>query len=236
MKSISIEGELRKDVGTSASKALRKASQVPCVLYGGEKNVNFSANLKQFKKLVYTPEFYKVTIKVGSDQYEAIMKDIQFHPTTEDIVHIDFQELSGKAVITEIPTKLTGLAQGVKDGGRQIHKLRKLKVKVLPKDLMEHIELDVSELTLGTSIAVKDLDIPEYEFLNTPGAPIVTVEVQREMKEDREAAAEAEELAAEEAEALEGEEGEAPAEGEEGEAPDEGAEGAEEKKEEPAAE
>lgn len=233
MKSITIDGELRKEIGTTASNQLRREERIPCILYGGEKNVSFSAPVKQFKPLVYTPEFYKVELKIGGDEYSCIMKDIQFHPTTEDILHIDFQELTeGKHVVTEIPVLLTGLAEGVKEGGRQILKIRKLKAKVLPKDLMEHIEIDVTELAMNHSIKVGDLQISGYEFLNSHSAPIVTVETIRAMKEDRILEAEAEALAEEEAAAVEGEEGEEAAEGEEeGEAKKEEAEeGAEDAK------
>ena len=227
MKSITIDGELRTDLGSTPSNKLRKEERVPCVLYGGEKNVSFSAAVKQFKKLVYSPEFYRVDVKIGGDEYSCIMKDIQFHPTTDHIMHIDFQELTeGKHVITEIPVQLTGLAEGVKEGGRQILKIRKLKTKVLPKDLMEHIEINVTELGMNQSIKVGDLNISGYEFLNSLSAPIVTVETIRAMKEDRILEAEAEALAEEEAAAA------ALIEGEEGEEAEEGAEEAEAKKEE----
>ena len=229
MKSITIEGLERKEISKKLTKAIRYDEGIPCILYGGEKNVAFSAPVRSFKELIYTPEVYLVNLVIDGKNYRAIMKDIQFHPTTENVLHVDFQELhDDKPVITEIPVLLTGLAEGVKEGGRQIQKLRKLKIKTLPKHLMEHIEIDVSEVVLSQSIKVGDFDIEGYEFLNSLGSPIVTVEVQRDMKEDREAEAEAEALELEEAEALEGvegEEGEAPAEGEAAEVPAEGGDG-----------
>jgi large subunit ribosomal protein L25 len=207
MKSITIEGQERKEIGKRLTKAIRYEGGIPCVIYGGEKNVAFSAPKRSFKKLVYTPEIYVVNLNIDGKEYKAIMKDIQFHPVTENILHVDFQELRDDRVITtEIPVQLKGMAEGVKEGGRQIQKLRKLKVKLLPKDLREHIEIDVSDVVLGQSVKVGDLNIPGYEFLNSLGAPIVTVEVQRAMKEDRIADSEGELLDAEEAELAEGEE------------------------------
>ncbi len=200
MKAITIEGQERKELGKKSSKSIRKNDEIPCVLYGGESNIHFYAKRTSFVNLIYTPEFYKVILKLEGKEYQAILKDIQEHPVTEKILHIDFQELTvGKPVTTEIPVKLVGLAPGVQDGGRQILKIRKLKVRTLPKDLMEHVEVDVSEVVLGQSIKVGDLDLKEYELLDSDSSPIVTVEVQRLMKEDRILEAEAEALAAEEA-------------------------------------
>ncbi len=133
MKSITIKGSQRESVGKKATKALRNAGQVPCVLYGGDKAVHFSAAEKSFKSLVFTPDVFTAMIELDGTKYSAILQDIQFHPVTDKIIHVDFYQLSDdKAVTMNIPVKLTGTSPGVLNGGALRFTNRKLKVKALP--------------------------------------------------------------------------------------------------------
>src|SRR5690554_2772592 len=132
MKTFTIDGELRTEVGKKASKADRRAGKIPCVLYGGnEETIHFSTTSAQLRNLIYTPNFYKVEIKIDGKVYEALMKDLAFHPVSDEVLHVDFQQLlPGIAVNTEIPVKVIGTSPGVRLGGQLLVKVRKLRVKV----------------------------------------------------------------------------------------------------------
>ena len=185
MKTVIIEGQVRETFGKVANKKLRRADQVPCVLYGGEKAVHFSAASKAFKNLIYTPDFKKATLQIDGNTYEALTKELQFHPVTEKLIHIDFQELvPGKKILTEIPVKLEGLPVGVKAGGKLLLTKRKLKVKILPENLTEALMVDVSELELGKSIKVSSVEAPGMEIMTPASNPIAMVEVPRALKSE----------------------------------------------------
>lgn len=208
MKTISIEGQRRADSGKKAAKLIRKADLVPCVMYGGEENVSFSVKYNDLLKLVYTNEFVKAGVSVDGKKVEALVKDIDFHPVTDRILHVDFQELvPGKLVKTEIPVRLTGKAKGVTIGGVLELNLRKLAVKATPEQLVDHISLDVSSLELGKAIKVSKLET-DLIVLTPGGIPIARVIVPRAMRsaatkaaadggEDEEATEEGAEAAAE---------------------------------------
>ena len=184
MKSIEIAGNLRTDLGKKYAKNARREGIVPCVIYGGENNVHFSAHHSAFKKLVYTPDFHLADIKVGNDNFQCILKDIQFHPVTDEIVHIDFLQLvEGKKLNVEIPVRFQGVAPGTKSGGKLVQKLRRVKVKTLPKDLLEEVFVDVTSLDLGQSIKVRDIALGEdMELMTSPGIPVASVEVPRALR------------------------------------------------------
>ena len=208
MENVVIEGTLREKIGQRDAKNLRNDNQVPCVIYGGEEPVHFYSHSNSFRKLVYTPNFYKVEIKVADKSYATILKDLQFHPVSEDLLHLDFLELrEDRKVVVEIPLRFVGQPAGVKEGGSMITLMRKLRVKGFPKDLIPEIEVDVSELELNKSLKVSLLDLDGLEILNPPGVPLVSVEVPRALKsaaaaeEDEEAAVEGGEAAAEGGEA-----------------------------------
>lgn len=208
MKTITIEGKAREAIGKKNAKLIRREQLVPCVLYGGDKNLHFSANSKEFKTLIYTPEFYKVNLSVDGGTYDAIVKDVQFHPVKDNITHVDFLELKeGRSFTTEIPVKLEGTSPGVKEGGKIAVKVRKLSVKCTPDSLVESIPVDISQLVLGKSVRVGDVKIDGVEILNSPGIPVVSCEIPRALKGGK----------GEGEEGAEGEEGEetATAEGEE---------------------
>ena len=189
MKSITIEGQLRTETGKKATRQLRSQDLVPGVIYGGEKEISFAAPSMAFKAFVYTPEFQKAVIKLNGNSYNCILKDPQFDKVSDKLIHIDLLELvEGKKVIADIPIKFTGTSKGVKDGGHLITKMKSLKVKSLPKDLKEHIEVDITNLDLNGNIRVEDVKEPNYEILNSPRIPIASVVMTRQLKQEEAAA------------------------------------------------
>ena len=154
MKSITIEGKVRENLGKKASKEIRKQGEIPCNVYGAGENISFSAPSKSFRSLVYTPDFHTAEIKIGDKSFECIIKEIQFEPVTDAIIHIDFLQLvPSKKIVVEIPIRLTGTPVGIKTGGKLIQRLKKLKVKTTPEKLSKAIEVNCENLEL-TSIAI----------------------------------------------------------------------------------
>ena len=214
MKSITINGSQRESVGKSSTKALRNAGKVPCVVYGGEKPVHFSADEISFSKLVYTPDAHTVIISLdGKEEINAIIQDIQFHPVSEKILHADFFQLfDNKEINMTIPVKFSGNAPGVRlEGGLLFKNKRKLYVKALPKNLPDYISVDISNLHLNDKVTIQDLLNDNYTFVHPENMVVCQVKMSR---------ASLSLTTAEE----EGEEGE---ESEEGAESTEGAEGAE---------
>lgn len=182
MNKIAFEAQARTDMGKKATTALRKEGMIPCVLYGGTENVHFAATLKQVKDIVFTDKFIIAEITVNGKTHEAILKDSDFHPITDSILHLDFQELvKGKKVKVQIPVVLTGTAPGVKAGGKLELSLRKLIVKTTPEKLVSEISVDISHLTLGKSVKVRDLKT-DLEIMNSLGNPIAQVIIPRAMR------------------------------------------------------
>ncbi|NVK53628.1 MAG: 50S ribosomal protein L25/general stress protein Ctc [Flavobacteriaceae bacterium] len=180
MKSITIKGSQRESVGKVATKALRNAGQVPCVLYGGDKPVHFSAAELAFKNLVYTPNVYTATIELDGEKYAAILQDIQFHPVTDKILHIDFYQLfDDKEVTMNIPVKLVGTSPGVLNGGSLRFPKRKLRVKGLPANLPDFFNADISKLKIGSKLFVTDIDSNDCTFLHPDNTVVVQVRMSR---------------------------------------------------------
>ena len=182
MKSITIKGSKRESVGKVATKALRNADKVPCVLYGGENPLHFSANELDFSKLVYTPNAHTVLIDINGDQkINAILQDIQFHPVSDKILHVDFYQLSeDKEVNMEIPVVMEGSAPGVMlEGGTLIISKRKLKVRALPKNLPDVITVNISSLNLGDKISTADLDSEDFTILHPDNTVVCKVRISR---------------------------------------------------------
>jgi large subunit ribosomal protein L25 len=185
MKTITIEGQLRTETGKKATHQLRSQGMVPGVIYGGAQEVNFSAPVLAFKHLVYTPEFQVAEIKVDGKSYRTILKDIQFDKVTDALNHIDFLELvEDRKVVATLPIRLTGTSVGVKEGGKLVSKLKTLKVKALPKDLKESIEVDITNLALNANIRVEDVKTDNMEILNSPRIPIASVVMTRQLKQE----------------------------------------------------
>ena len=182
MKSITIKGSKRESVGKSATKALRNAGMVPCVLYGGDEPVHFAAEELAFTKLVYTPNAHTVALEIGEKmKFNAILQDIQFHPLTDKILHIDFYQLfDDKAVSMDIPVKILGAAPGVlNSGGVLSRNKRKLRVRALPANLPDFIEADISNLELGSKLYVTELENENYRFLHPDNTVVCQVRTSR---------------------------------------------------------
>ena len=181
MQSNTIKGTKRESVGKVDTKALRNADKVPCVIYGSGNTIHFSAEEKAFKKLVYTPNVYTATIELeGGDTFNAILQDIQFHPVTDRILHIDFYQLSDdKEVTMNIPVKLQGNSPGVMNGGSLRFTNRKLKVKAIPANLPDQIEADISTLKIGDKLFISELDNEKFTFLHPDNTVVVQVRMSR---------------------------------------------------------
>ncbi|HRE51641.1 MAG TPA: 50S ribosomal protein L25 [Flavitalea sp.] len=190
MKTITIEGQLRTETGKKHARQLRSQGLVPGVIYGGSQEVNFSAPVLAFKRLVYTSEFQIAQINVDGKSYKCILKDIQTDKVTDELTHLDFLELvEDKKVVATIPMKFTGTAAGVKSGGKLVIKMKSLKIKTLPKHLQENIEVDLTNLELNENIRVEDVKNEHYEILNSPRIPIASIVMTRQLKQEEAAAA-----------------------------------------------
>jgi large subunit ribosomal protein L25 len=213
MKSITIKGSKRESVGKVATKALRNADKVPCVLYGSENPLHFSANELDFSKLVYTPNAHTVVLDIeGGQKINAILQDIQFHPVNDKILHVDFYQLSDdKEVNMEIPVIIEGAAPGVMlEGGTLMVNKRKLKVRALPNNLPDSIAVDISELKLGNKISIADLVSGDFTILHPDNTVVCKVRTSRasmsiEEEEEVEGEATAEDEANAEGESSSGE-------------------------------
>jgi len=193
MKVVEIIGYKRANLGKAEAKALRAEGNAPCVLYGGKEQIHFYSPMILFRDLLYKPDAAFVKLNIEGDEYDAILQDASFHPTSEVLLHADFLLLrDDRPIRMQIPVKVVGNSVGVQKGGRLIVKLRKLTIKALPKNMPEFVEVDVTSLDVGKSIKVKDLPKQNYEILNSPSNPIVTVEVTRALRQaEQEAAKEA---------------------------------------------
>ncbi len=209
MQSITIKGSERESVGKKSTKALRNAGKVPCVIYGGEQPVHFYADEIAFKNLVYTPNAYTAVIDLGDKgSFKAVMQDIQFHPVTDAILHIDFYQLfEDKPVTMRIPVRLEGNSPGVRNGGRLLFRRRKLTIKALPANLPDFFNVDISKLRIGGNITVAQLMSDQYTILHPESNVVVQVKASRtsvdDSGEDEEEGEEGSEAAAEGSEAPE---------------------------------
>ncbi len=185
MQVVDIQGTPRTDLGKKSNKAIRRDGGIPCVIYGIDEPVHFSTTIADVKDMIFTPDFKVASITVDGKSYRCILKDIQFHPVTENVQHLDFLGLKdGRTVRVEVPVKFKGESPGEKQGGKIIQSLRRLKIKAAPENLVSELFLDISELELGHSIRVRDTELPEgIEVLNAPSIPVASVEVPRALKE-----------------------------------------------------
>ena len=193
MKTIEIKGTFRTELGKKSSKLIRRAGSVPCVIYGKEKNIHFHAPELSFKNLVYTPAAHLVKLIIEDKEYDAVLKDMQFHPVKDNILHADFIEIhDNKSVVINIPIKVSGDSVGVIAGGKLSIKRRTLKVKGLAKDLPEALPIDITNLKIHEGLKVGDLSYDKIELLDPKKSMVLTIATSRvAQKSDEEVAAEA---------------------------------------------
>jgi large subunit ribosomal protein L25 len=188
MKSITINGSKRESVGKKATKALRNAGLVPCVIYGGDEAIHFSAEEKAFKSLVYTPDAHLVILDLGKDgKFNAIAQDMQWHPVRELLLHADFYQIfDDKMVTMEVPVRSTGVSRGVLNGGVLRRNLRKLRVKALPANLPDFITMDIAPLKIGDKKYVRDLRVDGYEIMHSDSLVVLMIKNSRTAVADEE--------------------------------------------------
>lgn len=185
MKSVAISGSTRSNVGKKDAKALRVSGMVPCILYGGTEQVSFAVAERAFKTLVYTPDVHIVELTVDGKKHNAIMKELQLHPVTDKILHVDFLEVvAGKEVTIELPVKFDGTAPGVRNGGKLLRKMRKIAVRGPVEKLPDALTIDVSKMEIGDTVRVADVVIPGLTLLDKPNVTIVAVRVTRNVVEE----------------------------------------------------
>ena len=201
MQSLTVKGQVRENLGRRASRAARREGLIPCELYGLEQNIHFSVRPIDIKHLVYTPDFKLADVEIDGQVYRSLMKSIQFHPVTDEVLHVDFLKLEDdRKVKVEVPIKFKGVSPGVKNGGNLTEKVKRVSINALPAHLIAEVVLDISNLDLGQSLRIRDIHLSdEIEILNNPSIPVASVEIPRALK-----SAEAEEE--EEGETEEGEE------------------------------
>lgn len=184
MEVVAISPIKRAELGKKANKAVRKDELIPCVMYGGNENIFFSVTSKDVKDLVYTPDFKVAEITIDGQTYRAFVKDIQWHPITDAIRHIDFLLLiDGHKVKVDVPLRFTGVSPGVKLGGKLLQSVRKITIKTIPEHLIDAVYVDISNLDLGQSVRVRDIK-PEdnVEIMNAPSIPVATIEIPRALR------------------------------------------------------
>ena len=198
MKSITIKGSQRESVGKKATKALRNAGMVPCVVYGGDEPISFSAEEIAFKNLVYTPDVHTVVVNLGDTKVNAILQNIQFHPVTDRILHIDFYQIfDDREVTMEIPVRTIGNSRGVRNGGVLRIVNRKLRVKALPENLPDFIEADITDMRIGNKMYVTAIETDNYKIMHPDNTVICQVRTSRTAIVDVEEEAEGADAAAE---------------------------------------
>lgn len=189
MKTVALTGDLRTDLGSKHSRAMRNEGKVPCVLYGGGEHIHFFVYSPDFKALVYTPNTYKVQLTIEGKKYMAILHDMQFHPVNEAILHADFLAVDEKNPITvSIPVTVEGNSPGVRAGGKLIQKIQRLKIKGLIKDIPDSIVINIDGLDLGQSTKVKNVEVPNIQILDNKDNAIVSIKMTRNVVKEEVAA------------------------------------------------
>jgi len=209
MEVIAVNGEVRSELGKKATKAVRREGKIPCVLYGGDEVTHFAVEFNDVRGLIYTPDFKVAEITLDGQTFNAIIKDIQFHPVTDEVRHIDFLRLvEGHPVKVDVPIRFKGVSPGVRGGGKLLQKLRRAKIKATPDNLVGELMVDISTLKLNESIRVSDIDaIENIEVMNSPAVPVATVVTPRALRSMAASVLDEEGEAPEDAEGAEGEEG-----------------------------
>jgi large subunit ribosomal protein L25 len=180
MKAISLSGSQRANVGKTDAKALRKEGNVPCVLYGGESQIHFSAKESDFKPLLFTPEVHTINLSIDGKEHKAILQEVQFDPIKDSLLHADFLAVNeSKPIVIAIPVKVTGNSAGVRAGGKLAVKVRKMKVRGLLNDLPNFIEIDITNLEIGQSVKVRDISNDKLQFLDASNVAVLSVNATR---------------------------------------------------------
>ena len=180
MKTVSLSGSLRENVGKKDAKKMRREEKVPCVIYGGKEQVHFVLPEKDFKKLLFTPQVFNIVITIDGKEYSTILQEVQYHPVSDRVMHADFLEIvKGKPLTVSIPVQYEGTAPGIIKGGKLVTAMRKMKVKGLLENIPEVITLDVSQLDIGNNIKVRDVQLENLQLLDVQGAVVVSVKTAR---------------------------------------------------------
>ncbi len=180
MKKVSLSGSVRKNVGKKDAKLMRREGLVPSVVYGSKEQIHFSVKENDINKIVFTPNVYMIDLDVDGKKAQAILKDVQVHPVTERVLHADFQEVvEGKKVKVNIPVNVTGLAIGVKNGGKLVQNFRSLTAEALADDLPDTIDIDVTDVKIGGKVRVSEVGTEGVSFLNPESAVVVAVQMAR---------------------------------------------------------
>lgn len=184
MQTFQLEGKVRAQVGRRSSMDARSAENVPCVLYGDGENIHFEVAKTAIKSLVFSPNVYKVNITVDGASHECLMREIQFHKVTDEILHIDFLKLNpNKKVVCVVPIKTTGQSVGVRGGGKLVVRVRKVTIRAYPKDLVDRVTIDITDLDVNKTIRVGDISVPNVEVLGSKSIPLVTVVSPRALRQ-----------------------------------------------------
>lgn len=189
MKSVTLSGSLRANVGKVDAKAIREKGNVPCVIYGGKEQIHFEADIRAFKPVIFTPNAHIVEINLDGKVYKTVLQEAQYHKINDKLIHADFLEIvEGKPVTANIPVVLTGQSEGVKKGGKLVLKLRKLKARGIAHELPDSIDISIDKLDIGDSIAVGDIDIKGVTLLNAKNVSVVSVQTTRAVAAEANAA------------------------------------------------
>ena len=189
MKSVTLSGSLRTNVGKVNAKAVREKGNVPCVIYGGKEQIHFEADIRAFKPVIFTPNAHIVEIDLGGKVYKTVLQEAQYHKINDKLIHADFLEIQdGKPVTANIPVVITGQSEGVKKGGKLVLKMRKLKARGIAATLPDSIEIDITKLDIGDSVAVGDIVVKDAVLLNAKNVSVVSVTTTRAVAAETNAA------------------------------------------------
>ncbi|MES2761802.1 MAG: 50S ribosomal protein L25/general stress protein Ctc [Bacteroidota bacterium] len=189
MKSVTLSGSLRTNVGKVNAKAVREKGNVPCVIYGGKEQIHFEADIRAFKPVIFTPNAHIVEIDLDGKVYKTVLQEAQYHKINDKLIHADFLEIQdGKPVTANIPVVITGQSEGVKKGGKLVLKMRKLRARGIAATLPDTIEIDITKLDIGDSIAVGDINVKDTTLLNAKNVSVVSVTTTRAVATETNAA------------------------------------------------
>lgn len=190
MKTVSLSGSRRANVGKKDASAIRKSGKVPCVIYGGKEQVHFTCSELELGKIVWSPDAHEVKLNIDGKEHRSFIQDIQFHPVNDRLVHVDFLEIhDDKPVKIKLPVKLSGVSEGVKKGGKLVQNFRKLTVSGLPSKLPDVIDVSISDLNIGDGVRVRELNVDGLKFLDNASSYVVSVQITRNVEETPAAAA-----------------------------------------------